>query len=68
MKQPKEFGIIKEMQKEMKDLKRRLKEVEKAVQIEKLTKGDLIEITKSEAEIKAGKYRTLEQTKKELGI
>ncbi len=68
MKQPKEFGIIKEMQKEMKDLKRRLKEVEKAVQVEKLTMQDLREIRKSEAEIKAGKYRTLEQTKKELGI
>ncbi len=68
MKQPKEFGMIKELLKEMKDVKKRIMRVEKAVEIEKLTKEDLREIRKSEAEIKAGKYKTLEQVKKELGI
>ena len=42
--------------------------MEKAVQIEKLTKDDLREIRLSEGEIKKGKYKTLEQVKKELGI
>lgn len=68
MKQLKEFGILKELLREMKDMKKRLMRVEKAVEIEKLTKEDLREIRKSEAEIRAGKYKTLEEVKKELDI
>ena len=51
-----------------KDYGKRLKRVERAVPIERLTKAELREIEKSEAEIKKGKYRTIEQVKKELGI
>ena len=59
---------MKELLKEMKDVKSRLLKVEKAVKMEKLTKEDLREIRESEAEIRSGRYRTLEQAKKELGI
>ena len=68
MKPLKDFGLLKEMAKDVREIKRRLITVEKAVQIEKLTKDDLREIRLSEGEIKKGKYKTLEQVKKELGI
>ncbi len=61
-------GLLKELLKEVKDIKKRVIRVEKAIESEKLTAGDLGEIRKSEAEIKAGKYKTMEQVKKELGI
>ena len=57
---------MKELLKEMKDVKKRLIRIEKAVEAEILTREDLLEIRRSEAEIKAGKYKTLEQAKKEL--
>ncbi len=63
-----EAGILKELLKEVKDIKKRVIRVEKAIETEKLTQEDLMEIRKSEAEIKAGKYKTLEQAKKELGV
>ena len=68
MKQPKEFGLIKELLKQMKEMNKRLVRVERAVPIEMLTKADLRAIKKSEEEIKKGKYVTAEQLKKELGI
>lgn len=63
-----ETGMIKELLKEVKMIDRRLKKVESKLPIERLTKADLRDIEKSEEEIKKGKYRTLEQVKKELGI
>lgn len=47
---------------------KRLKRVERAVPIERLTKADIRDIEKSEEEIRRGRYRTIEQVKKELGI
>lgn len=64
----KETGMIKELLKEIKEMDKRLKRVEKAVPAEVLTKADLRDIEKSENEIKKGKYVTAEQLKKELGI
>jgi hypothetical protein len=65
---PKDVGMIKDMLKQIRIMDQRLKRVERAVPIERLTKAELREIEKSEAEIKKGKYRTIEQVKKELGI
>ncbi len=62
------FKSSKELLKEIKEMNRRLSRVESAVPIEMLTKSDLKAIKKSEDEMKKGKYRTLEQVKKELGI
>jgi len=64
----KDVGMLKDMLKQMKLMDQRLKRVERAVPIERLTKADLRDIEKSEAEIRKGKYRTVEQVKKELGI
>jgi hypothetical protein len=64
----KDVGMIKDMLKQMKVMDKRLKRVERVVPIETLTKADLREIEKSEGEIRKGKYRTIEQVKKELGI
>ena len=64
----KETGMIKELLKEIKEMDKRLKRVEKAVPSEVLTKADLRDIEKSENEIRKGKYATAEQLKKELGI
>lgn len=61
-------GIIKELLNEIKVIDRRLRKVERIVPVEMLTKKDLEEIRKSEAEIRKGKYRTLEQVKRELGM
>lgn len=68
MKPLREFGLLKELSKDIKDIRRRLIRVERAVEIEQLTKEDLRAIKKSEEEIKKGKYATAEQLKKELGI
>ncbi len=68
MKQQKEFGLLKEMEKELRDVKKRLSRVERAVPIEVLTKADLKAIEKSEKEFKEGKYFTAERLKKKLGI
>lgn len=63
-----ETGMLKELAKELKIIDRRLRRVEKVLPVETLTKDDLKQIKKSEAEIRKGKYHTLEQVKKELGI
>ena len=68
MRQPKEFGLLKEMAKELRDVKRRLMHVEILLEGEELTKEELKQIKKSEAEIKQGKYVTLDQLKKELRL
>ena len=68
MKQPKEFGMIKELSKQVREMNKRLVRVERAVPIEMLTKDDIMAIKKSEEEIKKGKSVTAEQLKKELGI
>jgi len=68
MKPVREFGLLKELSKDIKDIRRRLIRVEKAVEIEELTKEDLRTIKKSEEEIRKGKFVTAEQLKKELGI
>lgn len=64
----KELGEVKNLVKEIRDVKKRLMKVEKAIEFGRLTKEDLREIRISEDEIKSGKYVTLEQAKKELGI
>ena len=61
-------GMVKGLLRELRIIDKRLRRVERAVPIETLTKDDLEQIRKSEAEIRKGKYRTLEQAKKELGI
>ena len=66
MKQPKEFGIIKQFLSEMNDVKRRLMRVESMLAEEQISPDDWKEIRKSREEIKKGKYVTLEQLKKEL--
>ena len=63
-----ETGMLKELAKELKIIDRRLRRVENVLPVETLTKDDLKQIKKSEAEIKKGKYHTLEQVKKELGL
>ena len=63
-----ETGMIKGLLRELKIIDKRLRKVERILPVETLTKDDLEQIRKSEAEIKKGKYRTLEQVKKELGI
>ena len=68
MKPVREFGLLKELSKDIKDIRRRLIRVERAVEIEELTKEDLRTIKKSEEEIRKGKFVTAEQLKKELGI
>ena len=68
MKPVREFGLLKELSKDVKDIRRRLIRVERAVEIEELTKEDLRTIKKSEEEIRKGKCVTAEQLKKELGI
>ena len=68
MKPLKEFGLLKQLSKDVNDIKRRLIRMERAVQWEELTKEDLRAIKKSEEEIRKGKYVTSEQLKKELGI
>jgi hypothetical protein len=65
---PKEVGILKDLLNQVKIIDKRLKKVEKALIIENLTKADIRDIEKSEEEIRKGKYRTIEQVKKELGI
>ena len=64
----KEAGMIKELLSEIKEMDKRLKRVESVLPIERLTKAELRDIEKSEKEIRKGKYRTLDQVKKELGI
>ncbi|MBI2543205.1 MAG: hypothetical protein HYW24_03405 [Candidatus Aenigmarchaeota archaeon] len=66
MKQPKEFGIMKQFLNEIKDVKRHLLRVESMLVEDQLTPKDWEEIKKSREEIKEGKYVTLEQLKKEL--
>lgn len=65
---PKEAGILRDLLKQVRIMDKRLSRVERAVPIERLTKADIREIEKSEEEIRKGKYFTLEQLKKELGI
>lgn len=66
MRQPKEFGIIKQFLNEMKDVKRRLMRVEHMLSEDQLSPKDWNEIRKTREEIRKGKYVTLEQLKKEL--
>lgn len=68
MKPIREFGLLKELSRDIKDIKRRLIKMERIVELEQLTKEDLRTIKKSEEEIKKGKYVTAGQLKKELGI
>lgn len=63
-----ETGMLRGLLRELKIIDKRLRRVEKVLPIETLTKDDLEQIRTSEAEIRKGKYRTLEQVKKELGI
>jgi hypothetical protein len=63
-----ETGMIKELLKEIKVIDKRLKRVERVLPVGKLTEADLMDIEKSEEEIRKGKYRTIEQVKKELGM
>ena len=65
---PKEAGMIKELFRELKEMNKRLKRVERAVPLEMLTKAELKAIKRSEEEIRKGKYVTAEQLKKELGM
>jgi hypothetical protein len=60
--------LIKELLKEIKVIDKRLKRVERILPVERLTEADLRNIKKSEGEIRKGKYRTISQVKKELGI
>jgi len=68
MKPIREFVLLKELSRDIKDIKRRLIRMERVVVLEQLTREDLRAIKKSEEEIKKGKYVTAEQLKKELGI
>lgn len=68
MKHLKEFGLLKEMMKELKDVKKRLMHMESLLEGEELTKEELRQIKRSEEEIKKGKYVTLGQLKKELRL
>ena len=63
-----ETGMIKELLKEIKVIDKRLKRVERILPVERLTEADLRDIKKSEGEIRKGKYRTISQVKKELGM
>ena len=68
MKQPKEFGLIKQYLKEIRDVKKHLMRVEAMLAEERLTPEDWKDIEKAREEIRKGKYLTLEQLKKELRI
>jgi len=68
MKPVREFDIMRQFLKEIKDVKRRLMRVETMLAEEQLTPEDWKEIRKSREEIRKGKYVTLEQLKKELRI
>ena len=68
MKQPKEFGLLKQMSRDIKVVKTRLMKMESLLEGEELTKEELRQIRLSEEQIKKGKYVTLDQLKKELGI
>jgi len=59
---------MRELLKEIRDVKHRLMRMESLIGMEELTKEDLEAIKKSEKEIKKGKYVTAAQLKKELGI
>lgn len=60
--------ILKEILKEVKDVKRRLVMVQSMAREEELTREELEQIRKARADFKKGKYVTLEQLKKELGM
>lgn len=68
MKQPKEFGLVKQYLKEIRDMKKHLMRVEAMLTEERLTPKDWKDIEKAREEIRKGKYLTLEQLKKELRI
>ena len=60
--------ILKEILKEVRDVKQRLSTVQSMVMEEELTKQELRQIKKARADLKKGKYVTLEQLKKEIGM
>lgn len=60
--------ILKEILKEVKDVKKRLVTVQSMVGEEELTKQELRQVRKARADFKKGKYVTLEQLKEELGM
>jgi len=63
-----EVYIMKEILKEVKDLKKMFIKMEDMIDLEMLTKDDLNAIRTSESEIKRGKFVILEQLKADLGI
>lgn len=68
MRTKSEPQILKEILKEIKDVKRRLLMVQNMIGEEELTEEELKQVRKARAEFKKGKYITLEQLKEELGI
>jgi hypothetical protein len=68
MKQPKEFGLIKQSLREIKDVKKHLIRVEAMLAGEQLKPQEWKEIERARAEIRKGEYVTLEQLKRELRI
>jgi len=68
MRMKAEPQILKEILKEVKDVKKRLVTVQSMVGEEELTKQELRQVRKARADFKKGKYVTLEQLKEELGM
>lgn len=68
MRMKAEPQILKEILKEVKDVKKRILIVQSMVGEEELTKAELRQIRKARADFKKGKYVTLEQLKEELGM
>ncbi len=58
--------LLKEILKEVKDVKHRVLMVQSMVSEEELTKQELKQIKKARTDFKKGKYVTLEQLKEEL--
>ncbi len=63
-----EIYVMKEILREVKDLKKMFMKMEDMIEWDILTKEDLNAIRMSESEIKRGKFVTLEQLKTDLGI
>lgn len=68
MRMKAEPQILKEILREVKDVKKRLLVVQNMVGEEELTKQELSQVKKARADFKKGKYVTLDQLKEELGM
>lgn len=68
MRMKAEPQILKEILKEVKDVKKGLLTVQSMVGEEELTGAELRQIKRARADFKKGKYVSLEQLKEELGI